>query len=363
MKRAQAMGRSVFVAAAAAAALFALQPDARAETYTLRIGAGHPLAVADYIQVAHSFFIPEVQKRVANETDHEVKFIEAWAGSVAGVNEILTATQQGVLDIGLMIVMFEPTRLHAQNFNVSIPFTTPDAVTAINVVQKVYDDFPVLAEDYQKKYGQKQLALCGGGNYQLATDIEWKTVDDLQGKKLGAAGPNLPWLQGTGVTAVQASLNEAYTSVQTGVFDGYLMFPAGYLGSKLYEVAPYYAQLDFGSIVMCTMTMSNKSIEKLPPDVVKIIEEVGREYQTVWAKAANENHDNAMAKLDGIDKVTIYGVPAEQRAAWAERVRDLPRKRAQEMNDLGYPGTEIMKSYMKHMKEAGYDFPVDYTLE
>ena len=35
-----------------------------------------------------------------------------------------------------------------------------------------------------------------------------------------AAGPNLPWLTGTGAVPVQGSLDNVYNGLQMGVFDG-----------------------------------------------------------------------------------------------------------------------------------------------
>jgi TRAP-type C4-dicarboxylate transport system substrate-binding protein len=67
------------------------------------------------------------------------------------------------------------------------------------------------------------LAVLAASNYQIATKKPWKTLEDLKGRKIQVAGPNLPWLNGTGAVPVQGGLGGAYNNLQTGVSDGILM--------------------------------------------------------------------------------------------------------------------------------------------
>ena len=57
-------------------AMTLLAVPAVAETFTLRIGAGHPSGPSAYVTDTERFFVPEVTRRVAAETEHEVVFIE-----------------------------------------------------------------------------------------------------------------------------------------------------------------------------------------------------------------------------------------------------------------------------------------------
>ncbi len=85
------------------------------------------------------------------------------------------------------------------------------------------------------EYDQVLLGLHGWDNYHLGTTDPWETVADLQGVKIGGAGPNLPWLEFAGAVPVQSTLPDGYLSMQTGVYNGWLMFPSAYLGFKFYE--------------------------------------------------------------------------------------------------------------------------------
>ena len=72
---------------------------------------------------------------------------------------------------------------------------------------------------------------------------------------------------------------DGYLSLQTGVYNGWLMFPSAYLGFKFYEPAPNYTLIGFGAMGVNALTMNKRSFDKLPPEVQKIIMEVGRAYE------------------------------------------------------------------------------------
>jgi len=105
----------------------------------------------------------------------------------------------------------------------------------MQAARAVYDKTPWLTEVFEKDYKQKLLGLHGWDNYHLGTTDPWDTVADLKGVKVGGAGPNLPWLEYAGAVPVQSTLPDGYLSLQTGVYNGWLMFPSAYLGFKFHE--------------------------------------------------------------------------------------------------------------------------------
>ena len=90
------------------AASFLVTNVASADTFTLRIGSGHPSGPSVYVTDVEKFFVPEVKRRVSEETGHQVDFVEGYGGSIAGVAETLEAVQDGILDIGAYCFCFEP---------------------------------------------------------------------------------------------------------------------------------------------------------------------------------------------------------------------------------------------------------------
>ena len=96
----------------------AIATSAIAGSYTLRVGSGHPSAPTAYVTGMEKVFVPNIKKRVAAETKHKIKIIEAYAGKIAKVHETLEAVEKGLLDIGSYCVCFETAKLLPWNFDI-----------------------------------------------------------------------------------------------------------------------------------------------------------------------------------------------------------------------------------------------------
>ena len=60
--------------------------------------------------------------------------------------------------------------------------------------------------------------------------------------------------------------------------------------------------------------------------------------------------------------VKVNELSKEERKRWAEKLIDLPKRSASELDAKGLPATDVLKTYVRFLKEAGYEFPVDYPL-
>jgi TRAP-type C4-dicarboxylate transport system substrate-binding protein len=263
-------------AAAAAAALLAASAGASADTFKLSIGAGYPLT-ASWQGPMKSFFIPQVTERVKKETGHTLVWTEAWSGSVCKPGECLEAAESGLLDVVDVLAATEPAKLMAHNFSFFVPFGSPDPRVVAKAAWEVYDKTPAL-KTWIERYNQVFLGVGVTSNYGLVTTFKWKDFNDLKGRKIAAIGPNMPWIQGSGVTGVQSNLNEAYTSLQTGVYDGWIIFADAIVSFKLSEIAKQYVDMDFGAASTPLLTMNRNTWKSLPANVQKIFLEVGRDW-------------------------------------------------------------------------------------
>lgn len=345
-----------------ALAITALAAPAVADTFTLRIGSGHPNGPAIYVTDTANFFVPEVVRRVAEETDHEIEFVEGYGGAMAGVAETLEAVQNGILDIGAYCICFEPAKLFLHNFPYYAPFGPQDSDQAMAAVRSVYNDVPWLTDQFTEEYDQELIGLHGWDNYHVGTTEPWETIEDLQGVKIGGAGPNLPWLEFAGAIPVQSTLPEGYLSLQTGVYSGWLMFPSAYLGFKFHEPSPNYTLVGFGAMPVNALTVNTRSMANLPDDVQQIIREVGQAYEDQSGGSLNAAQQRG---LDGLAAAgtNVQTLDDDVRAEWAESLTGFPQLQASEADGRGMPGTEVMKAYLAAVPLTGYDWPVEYMVE
>lgn len=332
------------------------------QTFTLRIGSGHPAGPAGYVTMVQKFFVPEVKKRVAAETKHKVEFVEAYGGTIAGVADTLEAVESGLLDIGAYCACFEPAKLFLHNFPYFAPFGPQDSTTAIKTARAVYDKVPALKDIFPKQYKQELLGISVWDNYHLGTVNPWEKVSDLKGIKIGGAGPNLPWLTYAGAVPVQSTLPEGYQSLKTGVYTGWLMFPSSYLGFKFYEPAPHYTLIGFGAMAVNVLTINSNTLKRLPPDVQKIIVEVGRQYEVKSGEHLDQRQASGLAGLEKAG-AKIRKLPDSTRVEWANSLREFPKRMAKEADGKGLPGTQALKTFLAEVKAAGVKLPVEYKLD
>ncbi len=356
------MSRQLFLKRVlAGVALLAAHAGASADTFSLRVGSGFPSAPSVFVFEVEKFYVPEVARRVKEKTGHTLVFTEAYGGTVAKPNETLAAVESGLLDIGVLCVCFELSRLPLNNFPYWVPFGPASAEVAIRAARKVYDEFPALTESL-KKHNQQLLGISGFDNYHLGSTFEWEKPADLKGRKIGAAGPNLPWLQGSGAVGVSTTLPEAYNALKSGIFEGLLMFPSAYSGFKFYEPAPHYKQISLGAAPVMVMTINTRSLARLPADVQKIVVEVGREYEVRVAKALDRSNTAGLARLQAAGAKLTEISPAA-RVEWAKGIKDWPNKVAKDNDRKGLPASAVLKSYMKHLKAEGWAAPVEYVVQ
>jgi C4-dicarboxylate-binding protein DctP len=356
MKLKEVMSYAIFVAAATLFLSPLAQGLAQAETFRLTIGAGHPPVVVHVARMAN-FFVPEVKKRVEARTQHKIEWVEAWAGSVAKLGHEFEAIQGGLLDAGLVSVPFEPVKLFLHNYCYFTPFASTDVSQVADVSLKVFEQVPYLKNVFEEKYNQKFLGgLAMAGSYHLITKFPWKKIEDLKGKKIAAAGPNLSYVKAAGAVPVQSDLNEAYTSLKTGVYEGWVMFANGIASFKLYEVAKHFTYTNFGAIVGGVINMNLNRWNRLPKEVQDIMIEVGREYTMDEAKAAAAEGHAAIQVMQKAG-VEFYTLPFEEMARWANLMPDVPNNMAKEAEAKGMPGRQVFKAYITELEKAGFKFP------
>jgi TRAP-type C4-dicarboxylate transport system substrate-binding protein len=229
------------------------------------------------------------------------------------------------------------------------------------VVWDVYQSTPALKKVLEDRY--KQVFIANGivGNYGLVTNFKWDKVPELKGRKLAAIGPNIPWLQGTGAVGVQSTLNEAYTSMQTGVYEGWVMLADPILAFKLNEVSKQYVDMDFGCQATPLLTMNRDTLRSMPADLQKIFLDAGKDYNEAMGQVTWEKQVAAVKRMKELGLETRQA-DEETKRAWAKQLPNIPKQRFEEINKAKLPG-EVVYAYIKALKAAGHKFPRDWEAE
>jgi len=336
-------------------------PDARADNFTIRLASGHPPA-QHYVDLFARYFAPQLKARVAARTKHQMNVLELYSGSAIKLPETITALQNGVVDIAGGCYCFHPSEFPLHAFQIWMPFGTTSPLKSLNIVRDVYGVTPELADIFEAKHNQKLISLLTLDPYEIDSRKPLRTMEDLKGYKIGGAGPNLPWVQVAGAIGVQTTATIAYNALQTGVYDGLIGYVSLTKSFKLYEMAKYHTKVGFGAMTWLYVHMAMDTWKKLPPDVQRIVEEVGRDYEEV---VAQETQDNYFARLDEIAKAgaEVIEVSPELQKQWAESLKAWPNERAKEVDKLGWPASKTAKLNLEVAERHGHKWPHRYVID
>jgi len=208
--------------AAAALLLGCAAVPALAADINVTVVAGHPPVFLWVKHLTHTF-IPTVNAKLEG-AEYKINWKEAYGGTLVAVGGEIEAIEDGLAEVGIIPTLFAPSTLPLQNVTYNTPFGAPDAQTILDTMARLYEEIPGMKETWS----EYNATYLGGGhaldNYLLMTNFPVKSIDDLKGRKLGAPGPAVTWLEGTGAVAVSGNLTPYYNDIQTGVFDGVIGF-------------------------------------------------------------------------------------------------------------------------------------------
>ncbi len=327
---------------------------------TLRVTAGHPYAAAAWVKAIEDYFIPEVERRVLEETtEYELDCTGYYGGSLAKLGEVLEAVETGTADIGLPNNVFEQSKLQIHNFDWWPPFTSPDLQEVIAANAAIMDEYPIFDEVFAR-YNQRHLgrAFNMASSFELITTFPVETLDDLRGKKIAHGGSMIPWLQALGAVGVQSTFSDAYTSIDTGVYQGWAIPADTAMSFKIYEVAPYITKVGFGSFVNGYLTINLDTWNSLPAEIQVILDEVGYGYTQEVYRLEMADLAKAYDVMEAAGCTVSELAPAE-RQRWAVILQEagVGEAAAAKADADGYPGTEILNAYIGALEATGYVFP------
>jgi TRAP-type C4-dicarboxylate transport system substrate-binding protein len=150
--------------------------------------------------------------------------------------------------------------------------------------------------------------------------------------------------------------------MKTGVYDGWIMFPSGYVNFKLYEVGKYYTEIGFGAITWHGLTINKNRWNRLPKEVQQILAEVGREYEKLTGTVNEENYPKQLEQLKKVG-ADVRQLPDAVRVEWADSLKGWPQEKATELDKSGMPGTQVLKAALAEAEKLGHKWPVRYQVK
>lgn len=314
---------------------------------------GYP-ARAMWVREFTGFFIPEVDRRLAETGNYVMDWQENYGGSIVKPRGVLEGIQLGLGDIGIVTTIFHSSKLPSQGLAAVTPFVSSDARAVAKAIDEIAREFPAMQNEFE---AQNQVYLATGvvlNSYQVFSTTEVSSLADLEGKKVAGAGMNLRYLEGiNGAAGVRGGLTDFYNMMQTGLVDASMLWPEAAATFKISEVAPYMLRADLGAVNSKTVTVNKDYWDKLPDEVKDVLRAVAIDYRDHLASMAMDAAAKAEAAYVAAGG-TIVEVSDEDRAAWANAMPDIAEEWAETLNAAGEDGDGMKAAYLAKLEAAGF---------
>jgi TRAP-type C4-dicarboxylate transport system substrate-binding protein len=310
-----------------------------ANAETLSYATWQPEASQDLHAISLHWFQDQLKERTNGA--HDLRIF--WGGTLAGISEIGDAVENGLADMGDLVVPYFPDQLPVNNaigFFWPQPHSPKELATMMGTFHQTIPQFGAELD----RFNMKLIGLRPLGYYGILCREPVRTVEDFAGKRIRAYGIALPAaIQAIGGVPVSMSTVETYEALERGVLDCTPIEPVIAHGQKYDEVAKYYVDAPMGASWGQFIVINTNKWAGLPDDLKQVLTEIGNDYvdyftaeqvrltadvMAKWAEnldfevieidrdaflAKTENSDLVKAaRQQWIDRANALGVPAEE---------------------------------------------------
>ncbi len=342
-------------------ALAAMATVGQAKTIKLTV-VGAPPPIVTPVQVTKTYFVPEVDKRLAaSGKDFKIEWTQAYSFTLAGFHEVLEAVEEGIADVGVQIHVFEESKLPLENISTYVPFGTADIHALTRIMRDVRKTVPEM-DDTWTNLNQVYLGTGVNDTIHMMTKFPVRRYEDLKGHKLGASGTMGNYLLNTGAVVVSSSMNQAYLHIKNGLYDGYPISWGLGFAYKVYQSAPYLTKVNIGAIAATGLSVNTDSWKKLPGWVQTIFREVAVSWQDRHASVSlgkSKKFESIMVKAGA--KVSEF--PMEERRRWAHALPNVAKQWADRLEKKGLPARRVLAAYMGGLRAVKAEIVRDWDKE
>ena len=316
-----------------------------------------PLTVIDayaptalWVRVFMNYYMPEVDRRLAETGNYEIDWNRAFGGTVAKYGGVLEALQYGLADIGIITSPYHPDKIPFFNISYVTPLVTADIGLVARTVDQLVERYPELSDLMLEDYNQVFLTAAGAiDTYQVLMSEPIESLDQFQGKKICGVGLNLRYVQGLGAAAVSSSLGDFYNNIATGLTEGTIAWAESAVAYKLYEVAPYMIDIRLGAVTSKVISMNRRTYDRLPEEARNVLVQTAADYRDELARETDRRAESSRHEFEALGG-TIVPLTDEQRREWADSLPNMAQEWAEDLEERGLPGRQILRDYMDIMR-------------
>lgn len=239
--------------------------------------------------------------------------------------DMIRVMKTGIVDIGNVVPLHVSGAVPLLE-GTELPGLFPDVATTRKAFDAWTEKLLLRNED---KAGGRVLGSFGWAGQMLFARRPVDAIAKLKGMKIRVTSRSMSdYISALGGVPVTISLDELYTGLQQGTVDGATTAAAVGYQMKLYESTKHLVDLNIGTPTGL-LVINSGSWAKLPPDMQKVLTDVGREFtERGWKQSLSLERTGI--EENRTKNVTFQPVKPEWKAAlanaqkitaqrWAER--------------------------------------------
>ena len=273
----------------------------------------------------------EVEKR----TDGKVSIKTYPGGTLLGAKEMMDGVIAGQADIGNLCMAYQPGRFIVTNAT-SLPLGIPNARTGSLALWDLYK------KHQPKAFSQvKVLTMFTMAPTNIMSKKAVRSLDDIQGMDLRASGGAAQILKAWGANQVGMPMSATPEALQKGVVQGLFSSLEVMKDLKFAESCKYVTMTDT-VIYPFAVVMNMDRWKALPPDVQKVIEDMGTE-QAEWTGNYMDQHvKDSMEWSVKEQNVEVIALDAGTKKAWDQKLQFITDKWVTDAKAKGFPAEDIV---------------------
>lgn len=313
---------------------FTLPQSSEAQQIVLKYANFPPAPTFPCVQMER--WAREVEKR----TNNKVKVQTFPGGTLLGARNMFEGVIAGTADIGCFAMSYHPGK-----FPVSEAIDLPIGFTSATAASMALID---LLEKYNpKEFEQVKIVTaftCPPADIMTKTPV--RSLKDIQGMELRAAGTGAEVLKRLGAVPVAMPQSEAPEAIQKGVVKGNVSSMEILKDFNFAAYLPYATEANL-FVVSFAVVMNKDRWNALPADVKKVIDDLRRE-QAEWTGRYVDNHVQEALKWSK-EKYNhqLFKLPPEDIEEIKRLTRPMIDDYIKRVTALGLPGKQIIEDVYK----------------
>ncbi|MFH1488844.1 MAG: TRAP transporter substrate-binding protein, partial [Pseudomonadota bacterium] len=265
-------------------------------------------------------------------------------GTLLDAKGIMDGVIAGTADIGNLCMAYQPGRFMITNA-VSLSFGFPDARSGSLALWDLYEKYNPKA--FSKV---KVLTMFTSAPSNLMTKTPVRSLADIKGMDLRASGGAAKILKAWGANQIGMPQSQVPEAMQKGVIQGQFTSLEVLMDFKYAEMCKY-ATIVNGPVYAFSVVMNMDSWNKLPKDVQKVMEELGRE-QAEWTGNYMDKHvEESLAWSKKTHNLEIIELSKEEMAKWDALIAPITGEWIKEAKGKGIPAEELVKDIEGYAKK------------